>query len=116
MTNILEALAIPDIVFLDSLAEELDGVLSKIGWDGKAKDRKYIAKMQKEFREKYEKKIESFGKDSDQFVSSTLGKFVRNISDAYYALQNLNNEGDPETEAQDAVMENLFYFTEKALI
>lgn len=52
MSNILEILAILDLLSLQEIADELDGVLSHIGYAEGAEDINYIKEVQEYFKKK----------------------------------------------------------------
>ena len=108
MANVLQVMTAPDLAFLDELAESLDGVLSRIAYDGMANDRRYIHGAQKRLARLYGARVDTFmGSPLLEESGCGLSDAVHNILSAYGGLQDILNSPDIEQEAMDLLHEHL---------
>lgn len=101
MANVLDYYVLPEMPFLEELAEDLEGTFHLIAHAGYENNLRYIRSQQKYFREKYGKFLD--------YVISDEGIF--HIIPAYDTLQNML-DGDPtpdeiRQEAEECIYEHL---------
>ncbi|MFC1727980.1 hypothetical protein ACFLZ7_00775 [Nanoarchaeota archaeon] len=97
MANVLENTGcIEDLLFLNDVAERLDGILSHIALGGGAEDISYIESMQRFLKGKYAERLKRYLNDSEL---SNIGCFVGNVLSAYGAFQTLISDVGREPEA-----------------
>ncbi len=102
MSNVLDYDVLPEMPFLEDLAEDLEGTLHVIAHTGHERNLLYIRKIQKYFRDRY-------GRFLDNVFFSDVG--IIHIIPAYDALQGLL-EGSPtpaeiRQKAEDCIYEHL---------
>ena len=109
MSNVIETLTIPNLRVWWNLAEDLDGILSRIAYDGKNLDWEYIERQQDKIVRHYG------GLVREQFEESRLGLEGLRVAEmricyAYYGLLGILDTGKPRfvgVEAENILHENL---------
>lgn len=120
MANVFD-FASEELVKLQLLADELEGILLVIANDGKASDRKYIVDAKRIIAVKYGSLMKRLRVDEVCFPGdrrSGIGKALDCVRDAYHRFLEINLEKgwyDPrnvETEARDILYEYLIFSEE----
>lgn len=114
MPTIVDMLSLPDAGPLVELADELDGILSVIAYDGKNKDLKFIRECQIDIKHKYKHWIEeNRPKEVDIASLSRWGFMLRCVIDAYDGFQDLlrftKNKATIREDAENLLHENLIH-------
>jgi|GEM_PF-2386589 len=126
MANVLQICGNAEFDRLQVMADELDLILSEIGYDGKARDPEYIRDKQECMRKEYGALFDALNegiKALPELTESDVLKGIGLILDAYDGLRGLlflhdnGQEGQPseedflaiEEEAKDLLYENLLF-------
>jgi FPC/CPF motif-containing protein YcgG len=114
MANVLEVMGYNELCRLKDLSERLDGILSVIAYDDKAKDLNYIKECQKELKDEYSSMVKLFKEcihlHAHDEPNSKLLTGIECIVDCYYGFQYILDDENIEQEAQDLLHGNLLMY------